>query len=282
LASELFETLFSITQPPIASDQLFKDGLPVISIEAESADLKCLLMFCHPGKAPDVLGRLREVQSLAMMYAMLEVARRILNERTWGEVNSIAPIMLDTIKAKIGHNNSLFFAAVCALIFPTEDDVVELGLITQSQFDSLGLYRQRCCLAAASIAWPNHGHFKWIPDRMVDEKWFGEEAGHTRTRSCGRAGTKYFGNVQGKIQTRRWWMDYMEAAKEAMRKRPSGSSLTSGKLFDDALREGSNCSTCKPRLKTGLTEFAALFAGEVDKAVKNASNRAECCHDEII
>ena len=77
-------------------------------------------------------------------------------------------------------------------------------------------------------------------------------------------------------------MDGLYGGGRGMRKRPSGSSLTSGKLFDDALREGSNCSTCKPRLKTGLTEFAALFAGEVDKAVKNASNRAECCHDEII
>jgi len=269
LASDLFDTMFSLPSPSKEdSDQVFKDGLPVIQIEAESSDLRRLLLFCHPGKAPEIC-RLLEVQSLAMKYEMEEVARRILKERICGVLDLIPPIMLDTIKQKAGQDDNILLAAGCAILFPTErHDVIVPRLVTQSQFNALLRYHEKCGQAAQSVARPDYGHYNWASDAWIRKRWFSEDHKHAEIRSCEKAGTIYVGNVGGKFQTRRWWSDYMLTAWEELMERPSGSIVTSGQLFDEALRRGSACSTCRPGLNTGLREFAALFAGEVDKAVK--------------
>jgi hypothetical protein len=47
--------------------------------------------------------------------------------------------------------------------------------------------------------------------------------------------------------------------------------VTSGTLFDDALENGTRCSTCRVGLHALLQEFAQLFAREIDRAVRVAS-----------
>lgn len=64
----------------------------------------------------------------------------------------------------------------------------------------------------------------------------------------------------------------MYAASDELKKRPCGSAVQSGEIFERALKEGSRCRRCSsPDLGGQLKEFAALFAGEIDKAVSSVS-----------
>jgi hypothetical protein len=279
LASDVFNGMFSLPLPSTAdSDQVFKDGLPVIPMGEESSSLRRLLLFCHPGKAPEV-GGLPEVQRVAMKYEMGEVARRVLEQRVFRECHHIAPIMLDTIKQQTVGNDSLYLAALYAVLFPTDpQDVVVLGLSTQSQFNAFLRYRKECGTAADRIASPQHNHYKWFSKAWDEKNWFDDDLDHTN--GCGLGGNIYIGNLDGKWMTRRWWRDYIYAVCDELQKRPSGAVATSGKLFDEALQKGSNCRTCQLGLESDLREFAVIFGGEIDKAVKAASSHVECPEHE--
>ena len=72
--------------------------------------------------------------------------------------------------------------------------------------------------------------------------------------------------------TRTWWRQYICATRPELQKQPCGSVVQSGEIFERALKEGSRCRRCSsPDLGGQLKEFAALFAGEIDKAVSSVS-----------
>jgi hypothetical protein len=271
--SELFQTLFSIPQPPAESDdQEFIDGSPVIPIDADASLLRNLLLFCNP--EPEMV-RLHEVQRLATKYQMYEVVKRILRERTRGKVDLIPPIMLATIKESTGPNNDAYISAVSIVLFPEDnltEDVVELGLLTKAQADSLLAYRKECVEAARGVASPAHNRCTWMSEVWARKNWFKDDRGEHGRGNCNEGGNIYIGNTQGKWMTRRWWRDYMYKAKEELEKRPCGLVVQGGgEIFERALREGSQCGKCAPGLDSEFREFAALFASEVDKAVSAVS-----------
>jgi hypothetical protein len=156
-ASELFQTMLSLPQPP--DQEFIRDGLAVIPIDADTSLLRNLLLFCNP---PEMV-RLPELQRAAMKYQMYEVAKRILRERTRGIADTIPPIMLASIEQKIGQNSDARLAAVFTMLFPDDgsDDVVDIGLITKAQVDSLLAYQRNCVAAAVEVASPHNGHFTW-------------------------------------------------------------------------------------------------------------------------
>ena len=52
------------------------------------------------------------------------------------------------------------------MLFPDDssDDVVDIGLITRAQVDSLLAYRTNCIAAAVTVATPQYMHYMWISD----------------------------------------------------------------------------------------------------------------------
>lgn len=159
-ASELFKTMFSLPQPP--DQEFIRDRITVIPIEADTALLQNLLLFCNP---PEMV-RLPELQRVAMKYEMYEVAKRIIMERTRGISDTIPPIMLAAIEKKISQNSNARLAAIFTMLFPDDssDDVVDIGLITRAQVDSLLAYRTNCIAAAVTVATPQYMHYMWISD----------------------------------------------------------------------------------------------------------------------
>lgn len=265
-ASELFKTMLSLPQPQAPNQEFIHDGLAVIPIDADTSLLRNLLSFCNP---PEMV-RLPELQRAAMKYQMYEVAKRILRERTRGIPDTIPPIMLASIEQKIGQNNDARLAAVFTMLFPEDnsDDVVDMGLITKAQVDSLLAYRRNCVAAAVKVARPDHNHFTWMSEAWTRSNWF---KGDEHDYRCNKGGNIYIANTQGKWMMRYWWREYIDAAKAELSKRPCGSAVLSGAIFERALKEGSQCKKCSPDLGRQLGEFAALFAGEIDKAVSSVS-----------
>ena len=47
--------------------------------------------------------------------------------------------------------------------------------------------------------------------------------------------------------------------------------MQQGKIFEEALKAGTQCEKCCPDMDKKLREFAALFAGEIDQAVSKVS-----------
>jgi len=262
-ASELFKTMFSLPQPP--DQESIRHGVAVIPIDADTSLLQNLLLFCNP---PEIV-RLPDLQRAAMKYQMYEVAKRILSERTRGIPDIIPPIMLASIEQNIGQNGDAHLAAVFTMLFPDDnsDDVVDIGLITKAQVDSLLAYQRNCVAAAVKVASPAHGHYTWMSEVWTRSNWFKDGGGE---HDCNRGGNIYIGNTQGKWVMRYWWREYMYAARDELQKRPCGSAVQSGEIFERALKDGSRCRKCSSAdLGRQLREFAALFAGEIDNAVSS-------------
>lgn len=271
-SSELFQTMLSIPQPPAAesNDQEFNDGLAVIPIDTDAALLQNLLLFCNP--APETV-RLDEVQRVAMKYQMNQVAKRVLQERLRGKIDLIPPIMLTAIETKTGQNNDAHLAASSIMVFPDEstDTLVELELITKPQADSLQTYGKNCVAAAERVAIPPHKHYTWMSEEWTRSNWFKDERGEHGRGNCNKGRNIYIANTQGKWMMRYWWREYIYAAEKELRKRPCGSVVQQGKIFEEALKAGTQCEKCRPGMDKKLREFTVLFAGEIDQAVSKVS-----------
>ena len=278
MTAEYFRTKLSIPQPSAESSgeggQEFVNGVPVILIEADASLLRNLLLFCNPGKTPE-MSQLEGVQKLATKYQMYEVAKRILRERTWGKLNSPhnARCYRENLRAE---QQCVPRCKVFMMSFPEDglEDVAELELITKEQFDSLLAYRSRCIEAAHEIASPPHTHYTWMSEIWTTTSWFSSDGGN-HDRSCQLGGHIYTGDVTGKWVKRYWWMErywwrtYIYAASNELKKRPCGSVVQCEEIFEQAMIDGSQCAKCRPDVESRFREFAALFASQVDKAVSS-------------
>jgi hypothetical protein len=272
-SSEFFQTMLSIPQPPAteSNDQEFTDGLAVVRIDTDAALLRILLFFCNPAHA---MVRLNEVQRVATKYQMNEVARRVLRERLQGKRDLIPPIVLSAIEMNTDQNTEARLAALSIMVFPGDeekDNLVELELITKPQADSLQAYREECIRAAVNVAQPDHGHYKWMSEEWTRSNWFKDERGEHGRGNCNEGGNIFIASTQGKWMMRYWWRDYIYAAGNELKRRPYGLVVQHGKIFDQALKAGSQCEKCRLSIDEKLREFAALFAGEIDQAVSRVS-----------
>ena len=145
--------------------------------------------------------------------------------------------------------------------------MVDLGLVTQPQYDSLLRYRDKCRAKAGEIASPPHNHYTWM---SPEYNWFNDYDGfHDKEHdlTCNKGGNIYIANVHGK---RSWWRDYIYEAQRRLAKRPWGTTVTSGDFFDQALVNGSKCRGCKKNLDHDFRQFTNIFAGKIDDAVSQA------------
>jgi len=260
-ASDLFNHMFST-----ANEGEVVDGLPVVPFYDPSPILKALLCYCDP-TVPTMTSRsssvaLVDIQKLAMKYEISVVAKEVYKNR-------IKQDRKLTIMRKIGQDEDMYLAAATILTCPENEaaEMVEVGLVSQEQFDSLLQYRDECRAKAGLVAQPEHGHFKWMSPRY---KWVGY---HEGDRGCDRGGTIFIGNISGKIMMRRWWWLYMQEARRRLEKQPWGTTVKTGDFFDQALKAGARCKVCAEGLDHDFREFVDIFAREVDSAVSRARYR---------
>ena len=260
--------------PPTAISAIFKkistsrdsQSSNTLSIEEWISVLKLSTMWQIQnirGRAIKALGLpLTDIRDLEMKHGEITVASyrdRIRLERKFP-----FPCMLDLIKRRVGQD--LYLAAISIFTSSKNEavEMVDLGLVTQSQYNSLLRYRDRCRSEAVEVASPSpHYRFKWMSQRY---NWFRTDVEH----DCNRGGNIFIGNIQGKSTMRYWWREYMNEAELLLAKRPWGATVTSGDFFDQALRDGSRCRVCRENLDHDFRQFTNIFASKIDDAVSEA------------
>ena len=203
--------------------------------------------------------------------------KAIYRDRIQLECKFPPPRMLEVIRQKVGQDENMYLAAIS--IFTSEsseneaeelaEEMVDLGLVTPSQYKSLVDYRDKCRVRAVEVASPPHNHFTWM---SPEYNWFRDNEEH----NCNKGGNIYIANVQGKSMTRFWWREYMYEARRRLEKRPWGATVTSGDFFDSALRDGSHCRVCKKDLDHDFRQFTDVFASQIDDAVSQARCHIVC------
>ncbi|KAF8230831.1 hypothetical protein L208DRAFT_1049134, partial [Tricholoma matsutake] len=134
---------------------------------------------------------------------------------------------------------------------------VDLGLVTQAQFDSLVRYREPGQLRLHVL---HIFHFTWMSPRY---NWFREDVEH----NCNKSGSLFIASVQGKSMMRHWWNQYICKSRVRLNKRPWVETFASGDFFDKALKDGSLCTVCQKDLDRDFRQFTNLFASTIDDAV---------------
>ena len=205
-----------------------------------------------------------------MKYKMKTADRAIYDRILLGR--EFPPYMLDVIRERIrqeSQDESVYLAAIS--IFTSSEneaeEMADLDLVTQSQYNSLLRYRDECRKRAVAVASPPHNHFTWM---SPEYNWFRVNEEH----DCNRGGNIFIANVQGKSMMRYWWREYIYEAKSQLAKRPWGGTVTSGDFFDKALEDGSRCRVCRKDLEHDFRQFTDIFAKQIDDAVSQAR-----CHN---
>ncbi len=268
-ASEVFNHLLSSATP----NGELADGLPIIPFYDPSTVLRGLLCYCDPNiDSRSCSAPLIDVQNLAIKYDMRPVARAVYRDRI--RLERDLPLfpsdMLSVIRQWVGQDEDVCLAAAITFTYENEvpKEMVDVDLVTQTQFDSLVRYRKDCCAKAVSVASPEYTHFTWMSPTY---NWFRPDMEHDN--NCKLGGKIFIASVEGKLRTRDWWMSYISKAKSRLEMRPWGSTVTSGDFFDQALKEGSQCSCCEENLDRDFRQFTNIFAREIDNAVSQARYR---------
>ena len=185
------------------------------------------------------------------------------------------PQMLRLIRQKVGQDEDMCLAAISVFASSGNEaeEMVDLGLVTQPQYNSLLRYRDDCRARAAEVASPPHFHFTWMSPKY---DWFNEDLEH----DCNKGGNIFIANVQGRSMMRFWWRDYIYEARRQLEKRPWGTTVTGGDFFDQTLKDGSKCRLCKRNLEHDFRNFTGIFARKIEDAVSQA--RYHSCFSDVL
>ena len=172
--------------------------------------------------------------------------------------------MLELIRQRVRQDEDMCFAAISVFASSGDEaqEMVDLGLVSQPQYNALLRYRDDCRARAVEVASPRHGHFTWM---SPEYNWFKDDE-----HECNRGGNIFIANVQGKSMMRFWWREYIYEAARRLTKRPWGTTVTSGDFFDQALEDGSKCRVCKKNLDYDFRKFTQIFARKIEDAVSQA------------
>ena len=249
------------SQDHAATDEV-KDGLPVIVIAEDGETVEHLLQFCHPSCAPLLkdLRLIRIVLGAAIKYDMQGVVQRVRRMLTASPFIEKEPLRVFAIAAHFNLDDDAALAARHTLHYPffPRNYVPELELIPAAALHYLQLYHFMCGKAAKAIATST----AWIS--LQSCIYFGGEC-----RGCGDEAITISNSAT--IYVRYWWRVYMRNAGEALVERPCGATVMRSDVMGQALKNASECSSCREKAFAELKEFSELFAAEVESAVSRVS-----------
>ncbi|KAH7922621.1 hypothetical protein BV22DRAFT_644525 [Leucogyrophana mollusca] len=283
LASPFFESMFELPQPlDENADSEPKDGLPVISVSEDSRTLDILFRFCYPStlaEDPNLnnLGDVVKVLGAARKYALEIIERRVGQALANPDILEKEPLRCFAIARHSGLQQQAKIAAKYTLhqpLIPTW--IPEIELITATDLLSLLDYHQKCSIAVARLA----KDFSWITSHYSSAQgcfWLYEEVDKNQKNPYGRSthtssppsppSPKY--NLWPRNDRRyyAWWTTYMDVTLASLKDRPSRATVFEG--LDSCIQSARASGTCADHIAANMTEFAQLFANEVEKLTSN-------------
>ena len=266
-ASPVFKDMFTLPQGGNAVENL-KNGRPIIPVEEDSETLELLLKFCYPRCAvdPPILETLESVIRVlkaSIKYDMEGVEKRVREVLISLRFVHKEPLRIFALAFHHRLEPEIRMAAKQTLRFPIlgHPYIEELEMITGGMLHRLQEYHTKCGKLAIAVATNMH----WITkDSFI---WF--ECADCMSQRC--SVSIIISENRRKFVWSKWWREFMEKATMALRDRPSGATVLSSELMDEALGNASLCSTCRTRAFKEMREFCEMFAAEVDRVTMEVS-----------
>jgi hypothetical protein len=266
-SSSVFRDMFFIPQPVDNglgssgfSEQTQKDGLPVISMTEPSEVVEKLLMFCYPkwGAEP-VMEDLDEVQTIlvaANKYDMEGVRGHIQKILMASKAleDEIGHLRVFGIACRYGMKEAAMEAMRRTLNHPVlgRSYVKELDHISPNAYHQLLDYHWRCSVVARQAT-----ELEFIPP-LCRRTWVPECRG-----SCTARNFTYKSGLT--ISPPKYFTVYMDSVRKALKARPCSATVLKSGTMDDALREASQCGSCRDSAIDKLRTFVNIFANEIER-----------------
>ena len=258
LVSPVFDSMFSLPQPPDA-----EDALPVISVSESSRTLEKFLGFCYPAGDPELadLNDVEDMLEVMSKYDVEEVKKRVRK-------SLLAPIFLENEPLRvfaIAQRYHLEYETRRAALYTLRRPqfkayCAELEHISAGPYYRLAEYGARCRTAAAHVATvPN---FNWIPRAFT---WF-------LCRENSSLDTEFrSSNSTRKMDRKHWWLAYMRAVSAALADIPWFNTPKISQEIDVAMNKALACNTCRESIITEMRTSNQLLAAEVERVVTEVS-----------
>jgi hypothetical protein len=275
-SSPIFRDMFSLPrQDEDGSVDDLRDGLPIVLLTEHSDVVYRLLQFCYPACAMIEMAKWDSLQVILALlepshkYGMDGVERRAREALISSRFVDAEPLRVFAlaIHHKLEPEAKVAAAKTLALPLLGRAYIPELELITGGDYLRLEEYRRACAEVAMAVA----KDVEWIERETWI--WFDCNGDYCRSVLRNNINPLQVTISRGRCKRVRsmWWDHYMRMASDALLKRPSGTTLTSGDLMDDALAKASLCATCRTRAFAEMREFTTLFAKQVDHATAQVS-----------
>lgn len=253
-SSPVFADMFSLPQNPAGPNvDETKEGLPIVKMQESSKELYSLLHSCYPVRAEEAK---HHPQTIEHAQALLDVSRKYMLETlersTWAAL--VTPHFLDseplrvfTLAVKFGREREAHAAVNALLRTPFIDSTYspELEHITGGDLFRMQAHRRACAATAAK----------------VPLGWRGGQD-NFNCSFCAASGKPPGGAI--------WFVQYLEAASEALKNKPWGEAVLDSGLIDKALQRACRCRDCAGRVSR-FAQLTVLLAKEVDQVTSLVS-----------
>ncbi|KDQ61499.1 hypothetical protein JAAARDRAFT_54860 [Jaapia argillacea MUCL 33604] len=249
VASPVFRDMFHVVDP-------LSDDEDEVDLPEDGKTLDRLFRLCYPVDEPtfgslDSAWNVRKAAKKYIMDAaenrMKEILKQFLPEH---------PLRMFALACRDGFEDEAKLAARHTLRHPLLSSYVpELEDISGGALYRLLEYRLKCGQLTSELG------FDWVP--RVDYIFFKSGALHSGACLEMDSGMSM---INGRFfPARTWWREYVNRARNALRERPCGEVVTTASLMWPALINAASCSTCSALAHNDLTEFAKVFAEEVEQ-----------------
>jgi hypothetical protein len=138
--------------------------------------------------------------------------------------------------------------------------VKELTHISPRAYHRLLDYHWRCSTAAIGVATT----FEW----MLGMGW----GGKIPIPECNKCAVSSFARRSGgKISPSKYWTEYIERVKIALKDRPCSASVLKADLIDSAKRDATKCLYCCTTAGMAMWQFTEVFADEIKQVTSVVS-----------
>ncbi|KAI0923035.1 hypothetical protein AcV5_009864 [Taiwanofungus camphoratus] len=263
-ASSVFRDMFTLptSSMSLTTRQDDQTEIPCVSVEEHSDTWDTLLRFCYPDT-------FQLIDDIAHVWPLLEASKKYQMEGIHEQMKQVLlstrfleaePLRVYALACHYKFDKGARVAARFTLRRPINGPYMkELECTTAGTYHQLLEYRYACGEAASAIA--NVGADKWL-------EWIGPKSNHEdfnftwfNCRKCALSSSRH-GLWQG-----RYWVDYMERARDALKTQPHGAIVSAPSLIDPAVRTASRCKTCVLLISTDMIRFAKIFEQEVEKVI---------------
>ncbi|KAL0576234.1 hypothetical protein V5O48_005744 [Marasmius crinis-equi] len=263
-ASPVWHGILSIPTGKSSCPNEMSGNLHVIPFQEDADTLRILLWLCYPPLPTPPAPKIDSFEAAARVFEAarkycVEGVERVIMEQLVQTFLETEPLRLFAFSWRFGMQDEMKMAAKNTLrtSLLEVEYIDELEWITAGAYFRLQQYHIECGKLAAARAM----NMSWLSkDTFV---WF--ECSECSKRN-GATWVVTLSDNRNKWVYCHWWRRFMAGISEALKTRPSRSTVEKNlELLDETLSDAAmHCHVCRTRASKDLREFLGLLADELD------------------